>query len=72
MGYINICCQAKHMPKIITTDCGNLYNTALSILDNSLYSDTNISEKLIEKIDLLNLDIQKEQTDKECKKFGSY
>jgi len=63
----------KHMlpsetyAKIITTDCGNLYNTALSILDNSLYSDTNISEKLIEKIDLLNLDIQKEQTDKECK-----
>jgi len=63
----------KHMlpsetyAKIITTDCGNLYNTSLSILDNSLYSDTNISEKLIEKIDLLKLDIQKEGADKECK-----
>ena len=52
--------------QIITTDYGNLYNSTISLLDSSLYSDFNIVDTLSDKIDMLKIEMSADKKDTEC------
>ena len=52
--------------QLVTTDYGNLYNSTISLLDSSLYSDYNIVDELSQKIDMLNIEMSDEKKASPC------